>query len=392
MSNTEQNRRIMRRFRINEISAVDRPAQQPALATILKREDGNGPDEIDAASEGIEKTDTVDLLTSSEAGHQHGIRIHMHEGEGMYTYVHYAAGEEGEAHDHQIVMNTDGSFTMSENHGHTHEIDREAMQQLLMNRMVNKDDGTNADPVEDTATIASDDAGDVHKGENEVSTENQALEARLQRAEAIVALSKSDREYFDGLDEAGQDAFLEKSAEDQAAEITKAAEAQAVVYTDRKGRTYTKADGERMIELAKEADASEVAKAEADAEAADTALTKRAEDMAFLPGDVESRKALLKSIDAIEDEGTRTQALSALKSTNTANKSATETVGAVAREDVTKSTEVGGEGGNIAKADAEARLDELSKAHAKEHNVSYAKAYDAVLATPEGGQLYAASV
>lgn len=40
MSDTR--RRIMRRFKINEISAVDTPAQEGALATILKRSDANG--------------------------------------------------------------------------------------------------------------------------------------------------------------------------------------------------------------------------------------------------------------------------------------------------------------------------------------------------------------
>lgn len=36
-------KRIMRRFRINEISAVDEPAQQPAKALLMKRAPANSP-------------------------------------------------------------------------------------------------------------------------------------------------------------------------------------------------------------------------------------------------------------------------------------------------------------------------------------------------------------
>lgn len=392
MPNT--NRRIMRRFRISEISAVDRPAQQGALATIIKRDaELEGPDEIDADREGIEKMDRVDLLTSSESGHQHGLRIHHDGEEGTYIMVHYAAGEGGETHDHQVMIDADGNMVMSENQGHTHEIDRAQFEAMILRR-ITKDEGDDADPLEAQATTNASVAS-AHEGDTDVSKSEElaTVEARAVRAEAIVALNKADREFFDSLEGTeAQDAFLAKSAEGRAEDIAKAAEANAVVYTDRKGREYTKADGERMIELAKEADAEAQKREEAAVEKADADLTKRAEALDFLPGSVDSRKALLKAIDGIEDEAVRGEALAALKSNNAANQSATETIGSNAGNPDTTSTEVGKSEGNIAKADAEARLDELAKAYATEHKVTEVVAYNEILKTPEGGQLYAATV
>ena len=380
-------KRIMRKLRIDEISWVDRPAQQPALATILKR-NAEAPDELEVTS----KNDTVDILTSAVDGHQHGIRVSVDEC-GVYTYVAYAAGADGVQHDHVLIIGDDGSVTMSENHGHTHEIDQEAFRRLLMRQTLNKDDGANTDPeVEkvkqgDGETVVVKD-GDPDMTEQEIA----ALEARANRAEGVAALKADERVYFDTLDASAQDEFLAKSAEDKGKEIAKAAEATAVVYTDRQGREYTKADPARMIELAKENDANAEAAEKSAADAAEAELTKRAEGLDFLPGDLDARKALLKSIDAIEDEGTRKSALAALKSKNAANASATETVGSAAGSDVTKSTEIG-EGETIEKADAEAKLDSLAKAYQKANEgTSYAKAYDEVLKTSDGARLYNATL
>lgn len=390
-------KRIMRKLRIDEISWVDRPAQQPALATILKRNE-NAPEEVETTS----KNDTVDILTSATDGHQHGIRVSVDEC-GVYTYVAFATGTDGVAHDHVIVIADDGTVTLSENHGHTHEIDQEAFRRLIMRQTLHKDEGeAEGKDGEANTDLAAEkveqvDGGSatvtVDEGNTDVTKEEiAALEARANRAESVAALKADVREYFDALSVEDQDAFLAKSADDQGADIAKAAEATAVVYTDRQGREYTKADPARLVELAKENDANAEAAEKSAADAAEAELTKRAESLDFLPGDVDARKALLKSIDAIEDEGQRDAALSALKSKNVAAKSATETLGSAAGGEVTKSTEIG-EGETVAKADAEAKLDEMAKAYQAENaGTSYAKAYDEVLKTQNGAALYAATL
>jgi len=371
----KKRRRIMRAFKIEEISAVDRPAQEGARSAILKR------DTTEEGNNGVDKFDRVDLLTSSVDGHQHGIKV-SRDGDETYLYVSYAGGEEGTSHDHQIMVTPEGDVVMSENMGHTHEIDRDDLLNMLMSGM-SMLKGEPADPIVETAEP---------NGEQTVNEQEIAeMQTALKRSEAIVAMDAPTREFFDGLSKADQDAFIEKSAEDQAADIAKAAEANEVVYTDRKGRTYTKADGDKIVELAKENDANEVAKEEAEVEAADADLTKRAEGLDFLSGTLDQRKELLKSIDAIEDKDARENALAVLKSKNAANESATETLGSAGSgEDPLNKSEDGG--ASVTKAaEAVSKLDELAKAKAESDGMSYAKAYDAVLQTAEGRQLYAAS-
>lgn len=129
-------RRRMDKFALTEISAVTSPAQKPALAAIRK------VDDEDVSKGG----DMVDLLTSSDEGHQHGIYIkeyYDHDGDekGMTIYVGYAMSPDAEhTHDHQIMMNTDGTYEISENVGHTHTIDSGRLQEIMMMRMMMKTD------------------------------------------------------------------------------------------------------------------------------------------------------------------------------------------------------------------------------------------------------------
>lgn len=122
----------MTQFILGEISGVTQPAQSPALAAIQKN-DG-------AENEPIQKIgDKVDALTSSSEGHQHGISL-IETHDGLSFCVHYAALGPEQMHDHQIMRMPDGTLIMSENFGHTHEIDSEMMMELMVQALTKSSD------------------------------------------------------------------------------------------------------------------------------------------------------------------------------------------------------------------------------------------------------------
>lgn len=170
-------RRRMDKFSLGEISFVDQPAQEGALANIEKarkatlqdllkqrkpyrRGESRKQDEdfdafarqmrrrnpgmTDAAirtafeSEMSKAGDMVDLLTSSDEGHQHGVKVYRDEYGGLMVMIAFASGPDGEMHDHQVVMDETMQYMVSENHGHTHEIDQERMRMLVFEVMTKR--------------------------------------------------------------------------------------------------------------------------------------------------------------------------------------------------------------------------------------------------------------
>ena len=116
-------KRIMRTFKLNEISAVDFGAQQPALATLIKRRpEEEGDDEL------VEK---AVMLTSSVDNHQHGVHLSrwtLEEGGGHTTHD---GGTTDSSHSHSFVINQDGTIVVGEVNGHTHDVDVTAFLQRM---------------------------------------------------------------------------------------------------------------------------------------------------------------------------------------------------------------------------------------------------------------------
>jgi len=102
-------RRIMKELKINEISSVDSPAQQGAVALIMKRDT---PEEL---------TEKVMILTSADEGHQHTVSIDIRDVTEGGGSTGYSLTEDAEmSHDHAFMINADGSITIAENNGHSH--------------------------------------------------------------------------------------------------------------------------------------------------------------------------------------------------------------------------------------------------------------------------------
>ena len=128
MSQGGKKKRIMRKFRINEISGVDVPAQAGARALIMKRHAraASGLEPQDDVSK-----DLVQLATGATNGHQHGIRVRRYSDGEIDIYCAYAMGEDGDSsHNHGIVV-TDGGYSVLENAGHTHSLDSATLAAVI---------------------------------------------------------------------------------------------------------------------------------------------------------------------------------------------------------------------------------------------------------------------
>ena len=401
-------RRRMTKFNLREISGVDHPAQQPALADIIKRDNGapvtsNPPIEgetrdgyvkrmVDGGAtadeagawfdQAVAKAggDIVSVFTSSEEGHQHGVRVY-HDEDGLSLVVMYASGADGQSHDHTIVRADDG-WQISENHGHTHTLDADAVGRAVMAAVTKADHGwpltLDGVPVEHLPGVQPagtpthpEDSMDLQKAQERIV----ALEAEIATLREVVEMVPAHRAHYDGLTKAAQPSFLALGFSARDAAVAEAEAADPIVYTDTEGVEYRKSDDPRMVALAKRADEDREAAAASAALVKDADLTKRADALAHLPGDVSVRKAMISALDAIEDEATRTAAHEALKSADSAMS------GAFRSQGVRGAPPVDGSG-------PQAELDRLAKAYADQHGVSLAKANIAVLETAQGSELY----
>lgn len=103
-------------------------------------------------------------------------------------------------------------------------------------------------------------------------------------------------------------------------------------------------------------------------------LRKRADaELPNLKGTADERAALLKAVESVEDEDLRKSLTENLKAADAACAGAFEEVGK------------GGKDGDL--SDPEAKLEEMTKAHAKDNSMDYYKAYAEVVKTDEGKAL-----
>lgn len=362
---------IMRRFRLDEISAVDSPAQKKALAVLMKRDDDP------AAPTELRKRMR---LTTATDGHSHLIDDSAESG--GYTQYGNVGGPDGYAyHSHPWVKDDKGNIVIGMAAGHTHD------DSDLTAEVVEKNDNGKKTIVvlvgnEYTRTQKSEPESPDMDKEQEIA----GLKKSLERATSIIALNSAQRQYFDALPAADQDGFLGKSSEARDREISLAKAADPVVYTTTAGVELRKSAGDFAIAQAKRADEldAELIKSRAETETA-TFAKRAADELGNLPGDEASKVAVLKAVAGIKDEAARTAATALLKAGNDAMKGVFTTVGDTTA-DPPETTQP-----NIAKADATSKLDALAKKYAADNNVSFAKAYDAVLATPDGKKLYDAT-
>lgn len=211
-------------------------------------------------------------------------------------------------------------------------------------------------------TKAEERTGDQQEEGSMPGPEDKIAALETQNAE----LTKTNAKLADDLAKAKQD---EKAAKDEAESMKKAIE---VAKTDEtleyEGTTIRKSDSPGNFAVIKSlVEKNELAE-----------FTKTAEGLyKALPGEAIEKAKALRDMKKALPEASFKAAEAMLKA------------GAAAQAELMKATGSGGPAGGVS-GDAEAKLDALAKTYAATNKMSFSKAYDAVLETDEGRELYKA--
>ncbi len=360
LNGNKKRKRIMRSFKMLEISAVDRPAQSGAKAVIMKRAD---------QSDTFSKLDGSVALTNAVSGAAHTIDlsgINFITGEERVAKGGHTSFQDG--HSHPWIMTAEGEVIIGAEDGHTHivqEISKSTVSDGIP-RVVEKEiNMPNAQTPEE-----------IQKAHQE---KLDALQKQLDLAHKITALNAVSKAYYDALDDTGKGVFIAKSTDEQQTAIKVAEVAKVdqnpVIYTDANGSAFRKNDDPRLVAMAKKADADAKENDFLRKNAIEQDMRKRADTLlSDMPGNSEVKYQLLKAAESIEDKDAREGAIAALKSQNATMANVYQTVG----HSVVKAAD----------GSPEAELDQLADDYAKQHNVTEAVAMDKVTQTPKGEQLY----
>ena len=154
----------------------------------------------------------------------------------------------------------------------------------------------------------------------------------------------------------------------------------SVVVEKRKPEDYIEVGGEPVLKSALPASVLAVITKQADELAAVNKrleaeeLAKRANaELPYLPGDVQTKGAMLKAVDAIADEAVRKAAHAMLKGANAAASKLTREFGTVAPQET----------------DAMTELNKMAQEHAVAQKVTFAQAFAEVTKTGRGAELFA---
>ena len=360
---TKAKKRIMRDFRLDEISAVTVPAQEGALKVIMKRGD-QSPEAI-AHAERVRKIIAKGKykLTTAVNGHSHLIEVDEYaimRGGGKTEWV--GDYEQPGRHAHPFVINADGSITIGETNGHSHEImaDASAMEKGA--------DGPPAD-------------GGLTQKDGEAMTPEQLAE--FEKFKALALMSDAQKAHYAKL--AGDDAaaFLKADSAARDAIVAKAASEAAgddpvVFKSSLTGIEYRKSAGEAMIAMAKTVDGLMSKLDAVTAEKSEGEAKALADSWTHVGKSAEEKLAIAKAILALPADAQKA-AKEAMNFGKDGVKVLFQNLGAL-------------NGGNAATKTAEGELNELAKEAAKNFGGDFNKGLNHVLDTPRGAELYEKSL
>lgn len=354
----KKKRRRYTKLRIDETSAVDQPAQEPAVAVALfKRAESAAdlPAEIRAAlAAQVEKGYVPDepALTNSVDGHSHLLDVSTIAGQTSWEI----SSSSDSGHSHPYIIDG-GNVIIGEADGHTHEVE------VIASKNAGNGNSNNGDPMPDQTPTP--DAKSVERIDE--------LEKALAFQSSLGAMTDAQKAHRATIsDSAEADAFVMLAPEKREAAVEAAKSADAVVYVSKAdGTEYRASDDPRLVALAKRDDEREIELAKAkDARETEVYKARAKAELAHLPGDEAVQVALLKAVDTIDDEELRGKVLEAVKANDAKVAQTGERVGA--------------SGADASGGDAEKQLEQLAKVYATEHKVSFIKAYNAV--TKDGGK------
>jgi hypothetical protein len=375
-------RTVMSKFRIDEISAVDRPAQVEAKAQILKRDKAlaggrnatlnsvPSPEEEKRRRQQYSKALTH-AVTTATAGHAH-IIVGMQAGADGVAEKRSGVTSFADGHSHSWVMDDAGNIVIADEMGHTHGI-------AILVQKNEIDQGTLAALDELTEQVASEtaetigDSGESMSDQNDkavdpaVQAQIEQLTKRADRAEAVLALSADQFTFFKGLGSEAQEQFLSLDSEGRKAEIAKAQEADPVIYTSEDGEVFRKSDDQRLVKAVKQMDDERKRRKQMEERERMSGMRKRAEGLR-LPGDDEAKFLLVKAVSGLtEDEQEKAFALLNANADRLAK--ALDTIGTSEQ--------------TVAEDPVQPIADQIRKAHPE---LTPEQAYSKALMTPEGAR------
>jgi len=198
-----------------------------------------------------------------------------------------------------------------------------------------------------------------------VSTEE--VTEKLDAVTQVAEMTDSHKELYGKLSGDAKDQFLFASKDEREDIVKGSVVEDPVIYKAEDGSEFRKSDDPRLVIMAKKNDANEKRLRKSE-EARETArLEKRAEDeFTNVPGTLETRVAMIKSLEAIEDEDVRKAAFESLKAQNAKMGESFQVIGADGQPVIK------------GKGDAEAELEQLAKDYAIEKSIGFVEAYGIV--------------
>lgn len=367
----KRRKRILKEIVVGEVSIVDRPMAAPARVAILKRE---GYDTSSTLTKRI-------ALTTSSDGHQHTLKTSFGEGEQRTGSTSWQ-----DEHSHEWVMDDSGNIIIAEADDHSHEIalvvmknDTETLPEMDALAALLKE-GEPASGTDKVTNMAENDKGaeGVSKEDfDKVSKSLESAEKSAKRFEAILKLSTEQREYFDEQNDAGKEEFLGKSTEEQTAVLKNAKDSDPVIYKALDGRQLRKSDGENFVAEVKRNDSLQNELAEGRAITKRAGFEKRADsELGHMVGETMAKADLLEAVSMLP-EAKQEKVLEILKASDAGVGKAQKTIGSTA--------------GANDDSSVDDQLDAMAKSLAKDEKISFAKAYQKIMKTPEARELWASS-
>lgn len=323
-------KRRLHKVRIDEVSSVDRPAQEGALDVLFKR----APlDKREFSSDERER------LADS------GVAMP----DGSYPIPDRAA-----------LGDAIQAFGRAKNKAAVAAHIKKRARALGATDLLPEDGQLSLSKSLEDETMTDEEKAALQKAEQE----RDELRKRAERAEKALALPTEQRAHFDTLDAEAQDAFLAKSDDERAGLLKAKADEDPVVYTTASGVPIRKSAGDAVVELAKQADEDRKARIRSDAQLENERLAKRADDeLGHYPGESAVKVAVLRAIDGIEDENLRKSARELVAAGENALATAFEKRGTT----------------DAPTGSPEAELESLTKRYMADNpDVSYIDAYDIV--------------
>lgn len=356
---------VLNDFSMGEVSAVKMPAQEGAVAVIMKSKDP----ELLAKLSFTEALAAMKLEESFSEAFRDLYEVNQALRRSVKASLADPSVTDKQTAIRQIIEQYKAQIdamvqrAVSTASGQPLAIQREALKAAVNSMADSSQEGDMNDKVE--------------KGEDNKGEDLSVLKAQVERLTKVNALPADHRAHFDTLDKAKQDLFLQMTDDARKHEVTKAKAAaeqgDQVVFVAKSGKVFRASDDPEVVKAFKEREELEgkVEKLSGDVadinkQLEDQKLTKQAEDtLGHLPGTIETKKAMLKAVNAIEDKTQREEALKALTAGDKAIKAAFDSVGS---EDPTITKARADAKGEFAKKvdEAMAANDKLTKSKAME--------------------------